>query len=85
MTTRHLLIVPSLLGLASVASALACSTHLTALDTRAELDQERACASIAGRSDGGAVQALAESCVCGAQGILRRAGKPFDPTDAGCP
>ena len=85
MTTRHLLIVPAFLGMASVASALACGTHLTELDARATLNQERACSAIAGRVEAGPVQALAEACVCGAAGILRRAGQPADPTDAGCP
>lgn len=85
MTTRHLLIIPGILGMASVASAIACGTHLTELDARATLNQEKACANIASRLEGGTEKLLAESCVCGAAGILRRAGQPFDATDAGCP
>ena len=59
----------------------ACGTRLSELDSRAVLNQERACATIDSREDGGPNHLLANACVCGARGILTRAGQPSD--DAG--
>ena len=69
------------------AALAGCATHLTAIDQRALLNQERACEAIATRAnvsgDGptdsrGAITSLAEACYCGASGILKRAKAPND-------
>jgi hypothetical protein len=68
---KQLILIPVLL------LAAACGTRLNTLDARAVTNQLRACSAIDERTDGGPVAALAEACVCGAKGILVRAGQPL--------
>jgi len=59
-----------------------CGTHLTSIDARATLNEQRACEAIRVRAevmpDSGAIVSLAEACFCNAGGVLKRAGQPSD-------
>jgi hypothetical protein len=58
-----------------VASALACGTHLSALDTRALQNQQRAAVGIDTMTDSGVVKSLSAAVYCGSGAILKRAGQ----------
>jgi hypothetical protein len=59
----------------------ACGTTLDSLDTQSIQDLQKSNEFIAIRAasiEAGQIQILAEQNVCGAGGVLRRAGKPYD-------
>ena len=62
--------------------AIGCGTHLTTIDARSTLNEQRACEAIRVRAqaipDSGAIVSLAEACFCNAGGVLKRAGQPND-------
>jgi hypothetical protein len=77
----------SLLGILALA---ACGSRLAAIDLKAVELQRQDCADIAARlADAGPSQgpsrAEARACVCGARGILARAGAPLPDGGGTCP
>jgi hypothetical protein len=80
------IIAAATIGLGASLLALGCGgggTRLTALDARAELNQQRAAFALIQRIDGGAGTSLAEAIYCSARGTLVRAGAPT--MDGGIP
>jgi len=72
------------------AALLECGTRLTGVDTTAVKLEAQDCQDIAGRlADAGpgfsVERAESRACLCGARGILRRAGESVSDASAGCP
>jgi hypothetical protein len=59
--------------------------YLQLVDTRAEINQERAALAILQRTDGGAISSLAEAIYCSARGTLLRGGIPCMDAGVPCP